>query len=67
MIMNILLIGVQIEDLRNKNLMFGHPMAIRAVEKKTTTTWWETCEDEHQELQVIRVLSLTCNFFWMQV
>lgn len=56
-------IDVQLEDFKNRRGLFGNPLAIKTIGKKTPTAWWESYGDQHPELQkfTIRVLSLTCS------
>ena len=57
------LIDLQLEDFKNQEKLFGNPLAIKVIGKKTSTAWWDSYGDEHLELQrfAIRVLSLTCS------
>lgn len=57
------LIDVQMEAFKEREGLFGTPMAIRAIGKKTPAAWWESYGDDTPELQrfAIRVLSLTCS------
>jgi len=57
------LIDLQLEDFKNQEKLFGKPLTIKVIGKKTLATWWESYGNEHLELQrfVIRVLSLTCS------
>lgn len=56
-------IDLQLEHFKLQQNMFGKPMAIRAIGKKTPGAWWESYGDEYPELQkfAIRILSLTCS------
>jgi len=57
------LIDLQLEDFKNQEKLFGKPLAIKAIGKKTPAAWWDSYGDEHPELQrfAICVLSLTCS------
>jgi len=56
-------IDKQLEDFKNQNKLFGNPLAVEAIGKKTLAVWWQSYGDENKELQlfVIHVLSLTCS------